>query len=71
MDLLDGLMINCRIVSRVFGIVINISMIPALAIFLIKFIFQVFGKLLSCYKFMDLYEAVTLEIGILDSLLRQ
>ena len=70
--LLQCLIINSFMVSRVNGVDINFLMTPVLAFF-DKFFFQIFGKS-SCSKFMDIYEPVELFKPwkrILDSLLRQ
>ena len=57
-ELSQGLILNCRIVFRVNGMVINILVTPALANF-DKTFFRIFGKLF-CSKFMDLYDPVKL-----------
>ena len=74
-DLFQRLMISCRIVSRVNGIVIYILMTPVLSIFLNKiyFFFQIFENYYvpSLWIFMSQWNYLMLEIGTLVSLLRQ
>ena len=72
-DLLQGLMISFLIVSGVKWMVVSILITPALTIF-DKIKFQIFRKLFMfqvLWIFMRQWNYLKLEIGILDSLLRQ